>query len=96
MFCSIQRISARGSSFQPIILLQKKVFIWGGCCFMKKPYRLDNNISCESCHQQKLAFTDGKAFSTGTDGSLTARSSMSLANLLMGSQFLLGWALTWP
>lgn len=44
-------------------------------------------ISCGSCHQQKLAFTDGKQFSTGLDGSLTKRNSMSLANLLWVRNF---------
>jgi cytochrome c peroxidase len=42
---------------------------------------------CESCHLQKLAFTDGKALSQGADGSLTTRSAMSLANLLWVRNF---------
>jgi len=42
----------------------------------------NNQLSCASCHQQKLAFTDGKTFSVGADGSLTKRNAMSLANLL--------------
>ncbi|MCE7065787.1 cytochrome-c peroxidase [Dyadobacter sp. CY326] len=54
----------------------------GWLLFYEKALSVNNTISCESCHQQKLAFRDGKAFSTGTNGSLTARSSMSLANLL--------------
>lgn len=54
----------------------------GRLLFYEKALSANNNISCESCHQQKLAFTDGRAFSIGTDGSLTARNSMSLANLL--------------
>ncbi|MEO6285983.1 MAG: cytochrome c peroxidase [Dyadobacter sp.] len=59
----------------------------GRLLFYEKALSANNNISCESCHQQKLAFTDGKAFSTGTDGSLTARNSMSLANLLWVRNF---------
>ncbi|WP_200837204.1 cytochrome-c peroxidase [Dyadobacter sp. 3J3] len=59
----------------------------GRLLFYEKALSAKNNISCESCHQQKLAFTDGKAFSTGTDGSLTARNSMSLANLLWVRNF---------
>lgn len=47
----------------------------------------NNQVSCASCHQQKLAFTDGKPFSVGIDGSLTKRSSMSLANLLWVRNF---------
>lgn len=46
-----------------------------------------NKISCGSCHQQKLAFTDGKAFSTGVDSIRTDRSAMSLANLLWVRNF---------
>jgi len=42
----------------------------------------NNQVTCATCHQQKLAFTDGKAFSVGVDGTLTRRSSMSLTNLL--------------
>ncbi|MBS0356178.1 MAG: di-heme enzyme [Proteobacteria bacterium] len=36
--------------------------------------------SCASCHFQNLAFTDGKAVSTGSTGQLTARSAMPIAN----------------
>jgi len=59
----------------------------GRLLFYEKALSAGNNISCENCHQQKLAFTDGKAFSTGTDGSLTVRNSMSLANLLWVRNF---------
>ena len=47
----------------------------------------NNTISCGSCHQQELAFTDGKALSTGVNGAQAKRSSMSLANMLWFSQF---------
>mgnify|MGYP000881321252 CR=1 FL=1 len=59
----------------------------GRLLFYEKALSANNNISCESCHQQKHAFTDGKVFSVGTDGSLTARNSMSLANLLWVRNF---------
>ncbi|NIJ52521.1 cytochrome-c peroxidase [Dyadobacter arcticus] len=59
----------------------------GRLLFYDKALSAGNNISCESCHQQRQAFTDGKAFSTGTDGSLTTRSSMSLTNLLWVRNF---------
>ncbi len=42
---------------------------------------LDSTISCESCHKQDKAFTDGVAFSTGIDGLVGKRSSMSLINV---------------
>jgi cytochrome c peroxidase len=44
-------------------------------------------FSCASCHRQALAFTDGKAFSTGYDGTPTDRNTMSLANLLWVRHF---------
>lgn len=47
----------------------------------------NNKISCSSCHEQKRAFTDGKAFSNGVDGTLTSRNSMALVNLLWARRF---------
>ena len=41
----------------------------------------DGTMSCASCHEQALAFTDGKAVSTGVTGEAGARSAMSLANV---------------
>lgn len=37
--------------------------------------------SCATCHEQKLAFTDGLAVSPGVTGQHTPRNSMSLANV---------------
>ncbi|MGH1336803.1 MAG: cytochrome-c peroxidase [Aureispira sp.] len=42
---------------------------------------LDSTISCSSCHKQEKAFTDGVALSTGIDGLVGTRSSMSLINV---------------
>lgn len=41
----------------------------------------DSTMSCFSCHNQSLAFTDGKATSAGIDGMNGNRSSMSLVNI---------------
>jgi len=41
---------------------------------------VDSTVSCSSCHQQSLSFTDGVAFSQGVAG-LTPRSSMNLINV---------------
>lgn len=38
-------------------------------------------MSCASCHDQKRAFTDGRAFSKGVNGEPGTRSAMSLANV---------------
>lgn len=37
--------------------------------------------SCSTCHQQELAFTDGKAHAVGSTGQINRRGSMSLANV---------------
>lgn len=59
----------------------------GRMLFYEKKLSAGNKISCENCHMQKLAFTDGKALSIGADNSLTTRSSMSLSNLLWVRNF---------
>ncbi len=54
--------------------------------------RLSGNgtYSCASCHQQKLAFTDGRARALGSTGQAHARSAMSLANVAFNASY--GWA----
>ncbi|MEM6379092.1 MAG: cytochrome-c peroxidase, partial [Bacteroidota bacterium] len=42
---------------------------------------IDSTLSCQSCHRQELAFTDGNALSTGVRGLEGIRNSMSLVNL---------------
>ncbi|QHT65827.1 cytochrome-c peroxidase [Rhodocytophaga rosea] len=59
----------------------------GRMLFYEKKLSRDNSISCGTCHQQRLAFTDGKAFSHGVHGKQGRRSSMSLANLLWKFKF---------
>ncbi len=51
---------------------------------------INHKQSCASCHQQKLAFTDGKARGEGTTGEIHPRSSMSLVNV--GYISALTWA----
>jgi cytochrome c peroxidase len=46
--------------------------------------------SCASCHEQRLAFTDGKARGVGSTGETHPRGSMSLANV--GYASVLTWA----
>lgn len=60
---------------------QEGVYL-GRMLFYEKKLSANNKLSCESCHEQRLAFTDGRPVSLGVDGSFTSRSSMSLANLL--------------
>jgi len=59
----------------------------GRMLFYENALSANNQISCATCHQQKLAFTDGKQFSLGVDGSLQPRNTMSLANLLWVRHF---------
>lgn len=48
--------------------------------FYDKRLSLDGTMSCASCHEQRLAFTDGRAISPGVTGDHTARNAMSIAN----------------
>jgi cytochrome c peroxidase len=45
-----------------------------------------NEVSCSTCHLQRLAFTDGKRTATGVTARPLAFNSMSLANLMWGPQ----------
>ncbi|HKY91602.1 MAG TPA: cytochrome c peroxidase [Nevskiaceae bacterium] len=46
----------------------------------------NNQVSCGTCHVQRLAFTDGRRTSVGVSGKPLAFNSMGLANLLWGPQ----------
>lgn len=59
----------------------------GRYLFYETRLSANNRMACATCHQQELAFTDGQPFSTGVDGVLTDRNSMSLANLLWVRNF---------
>ena len=54
--------------------------------------RLSGNgtYSCASCHQQALAFTDGRAHALGSTGEEHRRSAMSLTNVAFNASY--GWA----
>jgi cytochrome c peroxidase len=54
--------------------------------------RLSGNgtYACASCHQQKLAFTDGRPHALGSTGQSHARSAMSLTNVAFNASY--GWA----
>lgn len=53
----------------------------GRYLFFDKRLSLDGTMSCETCHMQAIAFTDGRAVSRGVTGEATPRNSMSLANV---------------
>jgi cytochrome c peroxidase len=50
----------------------------------------NGTYSCASCHQQELAFTDGRARALGSTGEIHPRSAMSLANVAYSAT--LTWA----
>ncbi len=53
----------------------------GRILFFDKQLSINDAISCASCHQQGIAFTDNNQFSTGFDGvSVTGAHSMRLLN----------------
>lgn len=56
--------------------------VLGRMLFYEPALSANNKLSCATCHQQQHAFTDGKRFSAGFDGSPQPRNTMSLANLM--------------
>ncbi|MGB5987385.1 MAG: MbnH family di-heme enzyme [Desulfobacterales bacterium] len=49
----------------------------------------DGTISCASCHQPELAFTDGRSRAVGIQGNIHPRSAMTLTNVAYNAT--LGW-----
>jgi len=49
----------------------------------------DGSISCTSCHQPELAYTDGRSRAVGIRGNIHPRSAMSLTNVAYNAT--LGW-----
>ena len=58
--------------------------------FYETKLSITGEYSCASCHQQALAFTDGKPVAVGSTDEKHARSSMSLANVAYNP--ILTWA----
>ena len=53
----------------------------GKMLFYEKAISIDSSISCESCHLQYLAFSDGKEKSIGVENRVGVRNAPSLINL---------------
>ena len=53
----------------------------GRYLFYDKRLSFNQKQSCASCHQQALAFTDGRARAVGSTGEIHPRSSMTLVNV---------------
>lgn len=54
----------------------------GRVLFYDKALSLNNSVSCGSCHQQRFAFADNKAFSKGLMPGDTKRNSLQIVNVL--------------
>lgn len=61
----------------------------GRYLFYDKRMSADGTMSCATCHQQKLAFTDGLRVGVGVTGERHSRGAMSLVNVAFSG------ALTW-
>jgi cytochrome c peroxidase len=61
----------------------------GRYLFYDKRLSINGTQSCATCHQQALAFTDGRATALGATGQPHSRGAMSLVNVAYSS------ALTW-
>ena len=59
---------------------QYKIFL-GRALFYDKNLSGDRSVSCESCHQQQLAFSDNIALSTGANNNATDRNSIALVSV---------------
>jgi len=62
----------------------------GRFLFYDRRLSVNQSISCGTCHEQRLAFTDGKKTNTGALNDLHPRNSMSLTNVAYNSAF--NWA----
>jgi cytochrome c peroxidase len=60
--------------------MSEEKFQLGRHLFYDKKLSGNGTMACASCHFQRLAFTDGKAVSTGASGMPTLRSAQTLAN----------------
>lgn len=59
----------------------------GRVLFYDKNLSKDRTVSCESCHQQALAFSDDVDFSIGVEGRKTTRNSQALGSVLSFSAY---------
>ena len=59
----------------------------GRVLFYDQALSISNRISCGSCHQQALSFTDGDALSIGFQNELTERNTPSILNMKFSNAF---------
>jgi cytochrome c peroxidase len=63
----------------------------GRVLFYDKKLSIDDTVSCASCHQQSLAFSDGDLASKGVQGGVTGRHSMRLINTRFAEEARFFW-----
>lgn len=63
----------------------------GRVLFYDKSLSQNNTVSCASCHQQEVGFSDTKQFSVGFAGGITKRHSMGLTNARFRNQGIYFW-----
>ncbi len=63
------------------IQLDDRIATLGRVLFYEKRLSANETTSCASCHIQTKGFADGERLSSGFQGELTGRNSMSLANV---------------
>lgn len=61
----------------------------GKLLFFNSKLSRNNSLSCASCHNPKLAFTDGTALSIGNKGELLSRNAPTLTNIVYQDSGLL-------
>lgn len=69
------------------LLTEKRVQL-GNLLFFDRALSADSTVACASCHLQSLAFSDGKALSSGVHGALGFRNAPSLGNVAYHPYFL--------
>ncbi|NRA13310.1 MAG: hypothetical protein HRT57_15295 [Crocinitomicaceae bacterium] len=86
---AITRNSTRSEPLDPVAKnsAQEKIEL-GRDLFFDTRLSKDNTIACVSCHNPQLAFTDGKALSSGVEGRLGFRNAPTLLNVIDGTSFM--------
>jgi cytochrome c peroxidase len=80
--CNSREISLLGPiSYPDLNPLNAKKAELGKMLFFDKRLSFDNTISCSTCHNPALAFTDGKKLSVGAHGRFSMRNAPSLLNV---------------
>jgi cytochrome c peroxidase len=72
-------------------VITDKTATLGRVLFYDKNLRINNTMSCASCHKQNFAFGDTAVVSAGVEGGLTIRHSMRLINTRFANEAKFFW-----